>query len=545
MDSIDVLSGLSAELNNGLQTENTTETPELNTDLGLSMYASAEDGLAQSIDNIFAALLIGGVDRTNVDLCREKAAVHKQAYPKFKSMYSKNIFKNEYAFFHSVLTTLKVPVFTWAQLDVIINNSADEILTSERIDLSNFATYNGVASTDEEKLEAFKYLVKSKFEELSNKFVTLDEYESACTIYNTCYNETEMVRIINDMAIIMASGLSKKVGTGRKRVWKGAADAQEYYWRSKAELDSIKEQEHLTHTRIDERWLSNELEGASSEDKQILIDTGITEIDSIHGGLHRGNIFETMGPPKGGKTTFTQYMVYRCLEKKLNVAIWPLEGTQDEWLAALTAIKVRKSGRKNITKKMILEDDFSNPVDRQLVADAKAELAMSAELGRLSFVEGVCYVEDMIDDLNDHYKSVNAFDVIVIDSPVLVLSKYSNKSKPERIGEAYTILKNYINNKLARKALALVTCQLKQTVVDEIRKNPDAEIDVTAGGESAETIRTPDYVICLVSTKEERSNNLVKIHDVAVRHAESFKPFYARAEFGCCTFYSDPGLNAI
>lgn len=540
MDAIEALSELSKNLeqqqNPVVQSDQVVEPQDE------QLYV---DGLAESVENIFSAVIVGGIDRTNTELLRKKHEVFKQAQAKFKSMYSQNVFTNEYAFLHSVLSSLKIPVFSWAQLDIIINNSADDILTSERIDLSNFAMFNGVASTDEEKLEAFKYLVKQKFELLSNKAVTLEEFESACKIYNTCYKEDEMMKLVNDMAIIMTSGLSKKVGRGRKRIWKGADDAQEYYRRRKTEIDSIEDtSEKVRSTVVNEKWLSERLANKSTEDSEPMIDTGIIEMDSVHGSLHRGNMLEFLGPTKGGKTTMTTYMVDRCLAAGLNVAIWPLEGTAEEWTAGIEAAMIRKQGRLNVNKKDILEKNFATDEDYQLYVAAETELALGEGRGHLSFIEGICYVEDMIDTLTDHYNKDNAFDVIVIDSPLLALSN-TGKPKAERIGECFTILKNFINNKLPRKALALVTAQLKQSIIDELRANPQMEIPETAGGESAETIRTPDYVVCLVSTKEERRNKLAKLHDVAVRHTEAFKPFYLRAEFGCCYFYSDSGLNAV
>ena len=120
-----------------------------------------------------------------------------------------------------------------------------------------------------------------------------------------------------------------------------------------------------------------------------------------------------------------------------------------------------------------------------------------------------------------------------------------SKSKTDTAAEAYTTLKHYISYELPNKALALVTCQLKQAVIDELRSNPTAEIDVTAGGVTAETIRTPDFVVCLTSTKEERKQGQVRMNDVASRHSESFNSFYMGAELSCSYFYSDPALNNV
>jgi hypothetical protein len=87
-------------------------------------------------------------------------------------------------------------------------------------------------------------------------------------------------------------------------------------------------------------------------------------------------------------------------------------------------------------------------------------------------------------------------------------------------------------------ALGLMPAQLKQDVVDYLRKNPGETIDVTSGGESAETIRTPDEVIGLFSSKEERSNNIMGMYSVASRHNESFRDFQAKCYLECCMFMS-------
>ena len=99
-------------------------------------------------------------------------------------------------------------------------------------------------------------------------------------------------------------------------------------------------------------------------------------------------------------------------------------------------------------------------------------------------------------------------------------------------------MKNFLANKLKRPALGLMPAQLKQEVVDYLRRNPDETIDVTAGGESAETVRTPDEVIGLFSSKEERDNNIMKIYSVASRHNGSFQDFQSRCYLECCFFLS-------
>ena len=112
------------------------------------------------------------------------------------------------------------------------------------------------------------------------------------------------------------------------------------------------------------------------------------------------------------------------------------------------------------------------------------------------------------------------------------------KGKVERISEAYMQTKDFLANRLKRPALGIMPCQLKQDVVDFLRRNPEETIDVTAGGESAETVRTPDETIGLFSSKEERDLNMMKIYSVASRHNGSFKDFTAKCYLECCYFCS-------
>jgi hypothetical protein len=101
------------------------------------------------------------------------------------------------------------------------------------------------------------------------------------------------------------------------------------------------------------------------------------------------------------------------------------------------------------------------------------------------------------------------------------------------------LTKDFLANKLKRPALGLMPAQLKQEVVDYMRSHPEETIDVTAGGESSETSRTPDEVIGLFSSKEERDSNMMRIYSVASRHNGSFQDFTARCYLGCCFFLSE------
>lgn len=504
-------------------------------------------GIQESLDNIFGAVIVGGIDRSNVNLIQMKRTVFQYSMNKFLATYSDNIFENEYAFFYTVLNTLKVKVFTKNQLDSLVDQNANNILKSPYIDLSSYSvTANGGAIGDEEKIEAFKADLFDKFNELSNRYVTEEEFNSSIAVYNAYYKDKLMMDIAQNMTLIMsAEGYDERLTRGRTRHYQGVEDAQKYYNSKIAILRALDEENSIKNHLIDENWLVEEARKDVAGDEDAIIDMGITEIDEVHGMLRRGNIIEFMGPAKGGKTTMATYLAERCLEAGLNVAIWPLEGEKDEWTSLIQAIMVRKfkTNPMALDKKKILERRYDNELEKQNVLAARQMLATDKSRGRLSFISGVAYVENFIDVLENHYENVNPFDVIVMDSPILMLS-LTGKGKVERISEAYTLLKSYVTSKMKRKALCILTAQLKQEVVDMLRKNPKETIDVTAGGESAETIRTPDYVIGLMSTKNERALGQMKIYDVAVRHGATFEDCYIGCQLGCGYFYSDPALNA-
>lgn len=502
------------------------------------------DGIEESLNNMFAAVIVGGVNKADTGKVQRKAEVYKKSVNIFLSRFMDNIFKNEYAFLFDVIATLKVKVFSWKQLETLIENNIDEILGSPLIDLSQYATtISGGAATDEEKMLAFKEDVKLKFFMLSEREVTFEQFESSCSLYVSSYKDKFMFETAQNMVMIMQNGLSERVGRGRSKFYKGCDGAKEYYNKRVAIINALEEQNYIRSTKVDETWLDSEYAKDNGAESDVLIGTGIEEIDAIHGKLHRGNMIEFLGPPKGGKTTLATWLVERCLAHGLNVAIWPLEGEKDEWTALIQSLMVRMSrDAMYIDKKRIYERDYHTDEERQAVLNARHALATDVNRGRLSFLEGVCYVENMVDVLENHYNSVNAFDVIVVDSPILALS-LQGKSRVDRVAEAYTVLKNFVSNKMRRKALCIVTAQIKQAVVDQLRKDPKMDIDVTAGGESAETIRTPDFVIGIMSTKEERNLGQIRIHDVAVRHGATFDTSYIGAELGCGYFYSDPALN--
>lgn len=526
------------------------------------MWKSVTPGIAvlHSLDTIFSAIITGGIDTNNdagLQLKAKKELITGVCRGRFISDFPFNIFNNVYAILYEIIVTLQVTNFSEGELRLIIDNNRDLILNSPYVNTSTYSkTATGNIASDDDIILAITGDLVDKYYTLSNNYVTEDEFKSAVNIYINWYKNAFGAYTANSMAAIMQdNGYDEQQPGKRARHYQGLADMQEFYNSNMRILKSLSDEDKIRSTVIDAKWLEEELQNENKTDTDSLFSLGIKEMDATIGQLRRGNIIGIMGPPKGGKTRFTNYVVQLALSKGLNVCVWPLEGTKAEWLSMQTAAYIArvsyedtKSGKKDgmlrISSKDILQKKYlASPTMRKEIAAAKQNMAISEKYGRLSFIEGTAYVEDMFDVLLSHYDNDNHFDVLVVDQLVNVMSK-KGKGKVERISEAYMEMKNFLANKLKRPALGLMPAQLKQDVVDYLRRNPDETIDVTAGGESAETVRTPDEVIGLFSSKEERDNNIMKIYSVASRHNGSFQDFQARCYLECCFFLSqDDDIN--
>lgn len=518
-----------------------------------SSLTDADQGIAESVRTIFSAVVVGGLSRSNVQIAGLKKMVYSECLPRFMERFSYNIFENEYALFYSILKKLRVKIFSLNQLSSLIEQNMTEIFESDRIHLEHYSMrQDGGMASKEEQLEAFKIDMKELMVELSNNVVTKEQFDSACTIYTEWYKDKLMSETAFAMGQIMTpDGYTAKGLYKRRRHLQGRKDAEKFYADNMAVIRSLEEEDAVRGVVLDEEYFQNDMrEEAEGSDEEAILDFGIKEIDDISGKLRRTNMIQFVGPPKGGKTTASQYLTERALRKGLNVAVWPLEGTKKEWISVLTALSIRldsedKRMGATISKDKVQERIYRSEDERQQVVNAKYKLMTgwaTNSRGKLSFIDGVAYVEDFIDVLENHYETMNPYDVLVIDSPVNMMSR-TGRGKVERISDGYMLLKNYIANKMRRKALCIATAQLKQSVIDWLRANPNETLDVTAGAESAETIRSPDEIYGLFSTKMERKMGQMKIYSIASRHHINFEDFYIGCDMSCGYFYSNPALN--
>lgn len=522
-------------------------------------------GTQQSLEIIFSGIMVGAINQDTSQMSAEEKASFKQflqskydtfqyCQAAFLKEFPNNVFQDSYAFLYEVFKTVKARWFSPAQLDTLVEQNRDLVLDSPYINISQYSQTANGRSMDDEILQGFAADLQEKFNELSNNLVTKEEFQTSVRLFKDYYIKQRSLEIAQSQAmILLPGGMIDRQPNHKKKQLHGVQDAREFYSRETQKLREMEEIGGIRSVVIGPTWL--EQETADTEDGDYLASFGLANLDQAIGGLRKGRMYGILGAPKGGKTRFANYLVGRLLQAGANVTVWPLEGQVKEWTAIQTAYIMNSEFGINIPSDVVYEKRYNyaeeNGVSateiRAKVFSAKTILAMGSEepdlskrRGKLSFIEGSAYEEDFLDVIEAHYNTENAFDVLVIDQVVNILGR-ARKSKSERISDAYIKLHDFIQNKIP--CCMIGPAQLKQDAIDYLRRNPDETIDVTAGGESAETIRTPDEVIGLMSTKEERAAGLMKLYHVASRHGAAFDDVMVRAELGWVHFYDDAALN--
>lgn len=511
----------------------------------MSEILSFDIGTQESLKKIFATLLIDPKTIGDDNIYRVKYDTYSKSIGMFLHKFTVNVFFNEYYFIYQVFKESSVRIFTKEQISSLIAQNQKDLLSSPYINTSNTSlTSNGGVLSDSERIEAFTENMWDLIDDLTKTVVSYDEFESSCNQYLIAYRNEYMKQTALAMAMIMQpDGYIEKLKRSRTKTWQGENDCSEYYTYRKAHLSELDEDKRVSSLEINEDYATkeNNKDVGGDGDGEALLDYGIKEIDGIAQVMRRSHLVNIMGITKGGKTTFATYLTERALRKGLNVAVWSLEGSIKERQAIIESLCAYnlESDKRRVPRNEIIGRAYSSKENRQAIANARTIIA-SPKYGKLTYITGTAYVEDFESVLLDHYTRENKFDVLIFDSPILMLSRYG-AGKVERISEGIVKLKNLISTKL--NCLCIMTAQIKQEHIDKLRAKPNETIDITAGGESAEVIRTPDEVIGLFSSKLERSNGQMKLSNVASRHHETFSDFYVGCDLAIGNFYSNPELN--
>jgi replicative DNA helicase len=371
-------------------------------------------------------------------------------------------------------------------------------------------------------------------------FTGAEGFRSASNAFIEVYEKKYTRQVLNVMSAILNSpDPFVDYRGGRRREYQGYKGAAEFYSVEHLRIDALRGAQRTRQFVVGTQWLDEQLDPVYKAEREkrmeMLCKLNIPEIDSVWSGLRRTHFIGIIGPPKGGKTTLAAFMVHRLRTEGRRVAVWAMEGSaQESWIDKLIAARCYEKGL-NITTKD-LQDGLTglSPEDRWRVEAARAELTQDEGL---SFIEETGYVEDFLEVIDSHYRAFNRFDALVIDS-LLNLQTRTGRKKSEYLSSAYILLKDYAEHKLEIPPVVIGTAQFKQEAIKEARNSAEVTFDETSGGESAETIRTPDEVLGIFGTPAQKAVNRTSIHHIATRHTSLFRTFEVRALFGCAQFSS-------
>ena len=357
------------------------------------------------------------------------------------------------------------------------------------------------------------------------------------------YKQEYSAYVMSDAFSMAKQMLFEKINIGRKE-YQGYDDAVAFVKHKSAEIDDVMDK------TAGAGFIDSSKMALKEEDKEkpVLIgDFGaIDELNVALGGIYTGNFYNIMAPTKGGKSKFTTSLVYTMITKfGVNVSVWAHEGGYQAWWAQLRAIHFHRmyilgktSGERvaPLSQKDILFGNYPNENIKEMETNSAIDLFNNEAYGKINMIDRPFKVETWLDEVETSVQ-INNSQCVLVD--YLQLIDWDNKgiSKPQAIGKAYQAGLAYCK----KRNVALISpSQFTQDFMNEMSKSKQGQSHEvrTAGGESAEIVRTPDYNIALYASAEDLIRKEMTLMCVPSRLAEPFPDIPIYADLGTCYFQS-------
>jgi hypothetical protein len=449
-----------------------------------------------------------------------------------------NIFSGEVSVIYDILERYKYIDSDLLSQSLDMNKS--EVVNSEYG--NSFQSQGGLEFN--EKFTVLKNGIMEGYERIlraeSGGEVDEDRFQAQLKQLKLMYTEDYYRETIVHLGMIMSpQGFYNRL---TRKTLQGMDNAVDYNYRRGDHIDDVNAVDRdFEHIVLDERQLP--VSQAGQHIGREIVDFGIPEIDNAMDKIRGGNLVCILGPPKGGKTSTLIHLALRAILNKENVLIWLTEAEWYEWEAGLMAAYYIHSLKEEGT--YVLNDEKSElsssrilecpPKYAGTIAVLRSRLYTDANLGRIQFIKGAAVAETFIDVLKSKEKS-HPFTFLVFDSPVLATSETMDKFTG--IGHTIKSLKSYLSNHRRGECAGAMSAQFKQHIIEQIRKYPDREIGTDAGGDSAESIRTPDYALGVFSTEAERAANRQAVYGIASRHSQLPRRIDIGMDYGAKHMYS-------
>lgn len=269
---------------------------------------------------------------------------------------------------------------------------------------------------------------------------------------------------------------------------------------------------------------------------EFLLDTGISAIDRVLGGIFRKQLFGIEAAPGDGKTRFALGCItYRAITVyKLNVIYFALEQSKGELKAILTARHVLELFGKIVSDKMI----FSNTVPEELqplVDAAELDLYESGKYGRIDIQATNLEVESFTEKMRNQNRSKGPYDVFIIDHMYMLGSSatgYDRLNEAQIIQRGYRKFKRFVRSK---NVVGVAVNQFNREGVDASRGGKGIDASMIAGG--IECHRNIDADIALCCTDVMKVQGVREAQIPKNRSSEYFNPVILNTRLGCAYWY--------
>ena len=492
-------------------------------------FLTPEEKLSEYSDMLISTILGDGAKCTEL-----RVALCAQLPP--EAFYNENhiIYKTLYALRDRPF----VPDKDFMELYLMRDDEA--ILEAKR-----FIDINAYADQAETPVIGYMQAVLKQFVRLKKLTpLTEDVFWLTLEKYKLAFQSVRLDGLYKEASVVLSDG----IGEGRNFL-QGVDASTAYVKAGIADLERIVD-DSQGYRIVDSSEEALRTTAAAKPEK--IGDFGLLrELNEHLGGIYTPNFYSIVAPTKGGKSKFTTRLAHTiAVEYGNNMVVFPYEGGKEAWWAQIRAIHFdwfynrnepdymkRKTG---VTQDVILRDAFPTDELRLLEQASATDLFNNPDYGRLYMIEGELHVDTFISVIDTAVKKYGAKAVLIDYLQLIDFPKSMKKS--EAVGMAYKRFLAYLKR---RNIVGISPAQMTQDFMREMAgsNNSDGHETRTAGGESAEVIRTPDYNIALYGSVEDIRAGSMKILSIPSRFTMPFPTFDICCNLGISMFVSLSELN--
>lgn len=403
-----------------------------------------------------------------------------------------------------------------------------------------FINLTEFADLDENPIIGYISAVIKQFVRLQGvPTLSKDTFRLSIEKYKQEFSAFEISKAYSQSKIILYDGI--QVG---KRFYQGYNDSVAYIKKKIADVEAILD--HTTGAGFIDSRKSAVVDNERTKPIKIGDFDLIKELNDVLGGIYTSMFYSVLAPTKGGKSKFTTRMAHTVAVKYgQNVSVYPHEGGYEAWWAQLRAIHYEytyiRNGDSNskvvpLSQDDILKDNYPSETVKNLEQASRLDLFTNPQYGNFYMIDRPFYAETLVDEIETSVQ-LNDSKLVVIDYLQLISSMDNSKSKPQYIGKAYQEVLGYCKK---RNVAVVSPSQFTQEFIKDMSrsKGGTAQETRTAGGESAEIVRTPDINIALYASIEDLIRREMSIISIPSRFCPPFPDIPIYADLCSCVFAS-------